>query len=59
MNLTKALTSLRLVTGRGMDNGEEGAVLLANQVVSNMFMYQQNEANTKKANEMEPTSNIF
>ena len=59
MNLTKALTSLRLVTGRGMDNGEEGAVLLANQVVSNMFMYQQNEANTKKANAMEPMSNIF
>ena len=35
MNPTKALTALRLVTGRGMDNGAEGAQLLANQVTKN------------------------
>ena len=32
MNVTKALGCLRLMTGRGMDNGEDGAILLANQV---------------------------
>ena len=34
MNPTKALTSLGLVTGRGMDNGAAGALMLANQVTT-------------------------
>ena len=32
MTITKGLTCLGLMTGRGLDDGEEGAVKLANQV---------------------------
>ena len=32
MNSTKALTQLGFVTARGLDNGEQGALLLSNQV---------------------------
>ena len=32
MNVTKGLSSLYMLSGRGLDNGEEGAVLLASQV---------------------------
>ena len=32
MNNTKALTQLGFVTGRGLDNGQQGALLLSNKV---------------------------
>ena len=32
MSVTKALGTLTLVSGRGLDNGEAGALILANQV---------------------------
>ena len=32
MNSTKALTQLGFVTARGLDNGEQGALLLSNKV---------------------------
>ena len=32
MNSTKALTQLGFVSARGLDNGDQGALLLANKV---------------------------
>ena len=51
MNPTKALTSLRLVTGRGMDNGAEGALLLANQVSLVVHDLEQKRATCLRAEE--------
>ena len=36
MNPTKALSQLGFVTGRGLDNGELGALLLSNKVKPKM-----------------------
>ena len=36
MSITKGLTCLGMLSGRGLDNGEEGAVMLANQVYTSI-----------------------
>ena len=53
MNVTKALSSLKMVTGRGMDNGIDGAVMLANQVCTVVHDLEQKRADCLKAEEKE------
>ena len=52
MNPTKALSQLGFVTGRGLDNGELGALLLSNKVeyLGSYFILQYNTTQDNPTN---------